>query len=180
MRLNRIFTAAFAFVLTLALALAAGPAFAQRGDDSDRKSKNGKTTATVDGVDVVVEYGRPTVKEREIWGKLVPYGKVWRTGADEATTVSFSGDVTVQGQALAAGTYSLFTIPGEGEWTVIFNKTAEQWGAYDYDDAQDALRVTAKPQESEHTEALTIDVDGSDLEIRWEKVSVPVTIAAAG
>lgn len=131
---------------TLALALAVAlPAFAGRGDDAKRKSKNGKTEGTIAGVAVTLEYGRPNVAGREIWGKLVPWGQVWRTGADEATTITFGKDVLVEGQKLAAGTYALFTIPGEGEWTVVFNRTAEQWGAYDYDAKQDALRVTVKP-----------------------------------
>ena len=133
----------------LALALLAMPAFAGRGDDADRASKNGKTEGTIDGVEVTLEYGRPNVKGREIWGGLVPWDKVWRTGANEATTISFSADVTVGGETLAAGTYGLFTIPGEDEWTFIFNKVAEQWGAGSYDAGQDALRVSAKPEEAD-------------------------------
>ncbi|MCB1037473.1 MAG: DUF2911 domain-containing protein, partial [Acidobacteria bacterium] len=141
-RLSRPFLAVTVAALSLALAL---PALAGRGDDAKRKSKNGLTTGTIDGVEVTLEYGRPNVNGREIWGALVPYGKVWRTGADEATTVTFSADVTVQGQALPAGTYALFTIPEEGEWTIIFNKTANQWGAFSYDATQDALHVKATP-----------------------------------
>jgi len=132
-----------ATMMALALAL---PLVAQRGDDSKRKSKNGKTEGTVAGVAVVVEYGRPSVGGRAIWGALVPYGQVWRAGADEATTISFDRDVKIEGQALPKGTYALFTIPGESSWTVIFSKTAKQWGAYDYDAKQDALREKARAE----------------------------------
>lgn len=166
-----------ALVLSFALVL---PALAERGDDAKRKSKNGLTTGTIDGVEVTLEYGRPNVNGRTIWGDLVPYGKVWRTGADEATTITFSGDVTVQGEPLAAGTYSLFTIPEDGEWTVIFNKVPKQWGAYSYDEAQDALRVKATPAASDPVESLEFAIDGSDVILHWEKLALPVTITAAG
>ena len=166
--------------LILALVLATGAVLAQRGDDADRPSKNGKTEGTIDGVNVVLEYGRPNVKGRTIWGGLVPYGKVWRTGANEATTITFSADVTVEGEKLAAGTYGLFTIPSEGEWVVIFNKVANQWGAFEYDDGQDALRVTVTPQASgEHVESMDFVIDGSSVVLRWEKLTVPFMVAKA-
>lgn len=111
-----------AMALTLLVAAAAGPAGAERGDDRDRKSKNGRTAGTIDGVQVTIEYGRPSVRGREIWGSLVPWESVWRTGADEATTISFDRDVAVEGEPLAAGTYGLFTIPGEGEWAVVLDR----------------------------------------------------------
>jgi hypothetical protein len=168
-----------AAALGLLLALAA-PLAAQRGDDAQRKSKNGRATGKVAGVTVVVEYGRPSVNGRAIWGALVPYGQVWRTGADEATTISFDQDVAVEGQPLAAGTYALFTIPGETEWTVIFNKTAKQWGAFKYDAAQDALRVKVEPVAHENVEALDFVVEGDAVVLRWEKLAVPIRIAAAG
>ena len=90
------------------------------------------------------------MKGRPIWGQLVPYGQVWRSGANEATTITFDQPVMVEGQPLAAGTYSLFTIPTEKQWTMIFNKTAKQWGAFKYDDKQDALRVTVTPQKGHY------------------------------
>lgn len=166
-----------ATMTALALTL---PLAAQRGDDAKRKSKNGKTEGTVAGVAVVVEYGRPSVGGRAIWGALVPYGQVWRAGADEATTISFDRDVKIEGQALAKGTYALFTIPGESSWTVIFNKTAKQWGAYDYDVKQDALRVTVTAKAGEHVEALDYVIEGDAVVLRWEKVAVPFKVAAAG
>ena len=172
--------AALASILLVALSLLATPAFAERGDDSNRASKNGMASGTVDGVEVTVHYGRPNVKERDIWGTLVPYDRVWRTGADEATTITFGADVEVAGEPLPAGTYSLFTIPGEEEWTVIFNHVAEQWGAYDYDEAEDALRVTVTPEEHEMVETLTFEVAEDAVVMSWDELAVPVAVAAAG
>lgn len=170
-------TACLATAMALTLAL---PVLAQRGDDATRKSKNGRTTGTIAGVTVVVEYGRPSVAGRAIWGSLVPYGQVWRTGADEATTITFDKDVAIEGKPLAKGTYALFTIPTESTWTVIFNKTAKQWGAFKYDAAQDALRVTVTPRAGEPVEALDFVIEGDQLVLRWEKLQVPIRIAAAG
>jgi hypothetical protein len=177
---KRILSALIPLALVAPLALSGLPAAAERGDDADRASKNGKTEGTVGGVSVVLEYGRPKVKERQIWGGLVPWGKLWRTGADEATTVTFGGDVTVEGQALAAGTYALFTIPGESEWTVVFNQTAQQWGAYNYDAGKDALRVTVEPRAHEHVEELDFVIEGDEVVLYWEKLAVPIAVAAGG
>ncbi len=167
-----------ALILVVLLA-ASTPTLAQRGDDSKRLSKNGKTQATIEGVEVTVEYGRPSVKNRTIWGGLVPYDRIWRTGADEATTLSLEADALVEGQALAAGTYSLFTIPGESEWTVVFNKVADQWGAFNYDEAQDALRVTVEPAEAEFVETLEFQTDESNLVLRWAELALPIEFAPA-
>jgi len=178
MRSKNFFLLALTLTAVLALVVA-GPAFAERGDDSDRASKNGMASGTLDGVEVELTYGRPNVKGRELWGALVPYGKVWRTGADEATTITFGGDVTVEGEELAAGSYSLFTIPGEDEWTMIFNEVAEQWGAYDYDEAKDVLRVTVSPQEHEMVESMDFAVGDGAVTLMWGELAVPVAIAAA-
>lgn len=166
---------ALALILLVTMPLAA-----QRGDDADRVSKNGRTEGEIDGVSIALEYGRPNVKGREIWGGLVPYGKVWRTGANEATTIELSGDVTIEGEPLAAGKYSVFTIPGEDEWTVIFNKVASQWGHFNYDEGEDALRVTVAPGEGEHVEAMDFVIEDSSVVLRWEKVAVGFDVAASG
>lgn len=163
-----------AFVMVSAL-----PAMAERGDDTKRKSKNGKAEGTIDGVEIVMEYGKPKVNGRTIWGGLIPFDKLWRTGADEATTISFSKNVTVEGKALAAGTYSLFTVPGKTEWEIVFNKVARQWGAYKYDKAQDALRVKVKSAKADNMEELTFKIKGSKVVLHWEKCKVPFTVAAA-
>ena len=116
-----------------------------RANDEARVSPNAGVMQTIGTTMVHIMYGRPSVNDREIFGGLVPYDEVWRTGANEATTITFSGDVTIEGQPLAAGTYGLFTLPTADSWTFIFNNTADQWGAFDYDSAEDALRVTVQP-----------------------------------
>ena len=164
-------------ILVLAMAL---PVVAQRGDDAAKISKNGKAEGTIDGVQVTLEYGRPGVKGRKVWGGLVPYGAVWRTGADEATTIVFSADVMIEGEKLAAGTYGLFTLPGEQDWVVIFNKVANQWGAFNYDAGQDSLRVTTAARPAEHEENMSFAVEGSSIVLHWEKLAVAFEVKGAG
>ena len=146
-----------------------------------RPSQHASLTQTIGTTDMTITYSRPGVKGRAIWGALVPYDKVWRTGANEATKISFSDDVTINGQALPKGTYSLHTIPGKDTWTIIFNKTADQWGSFKYEQAQDALRVTATPRKGPFTEWMEFDVpslsaDQATVELRWENLAVPFTI----
>lgn len=159
---------------------ASRPAIPERGDDSQRASKNARLEGEIDGVGVVVTYGRPEVRDREVWGKLVPFNKVWRTGADEATTVTFDRAVKVEGEELARGTYALFTRPGADEWEVIFNADPEQWGAYKHDPDEDVLRVKAEPTRHEHTEALEFEIRDGKLVLRWEKIALPIRIEKAG
>lgn len=166
-------------ILMMTMLLGVVPSLAERGDDADRVSKNGKTEGNIGGVEITLEYGRPNVKNRTIWGELVPYDKVWRTGANEATTFTINKDVMVEGKELAAGTYGLFTIPGEGEWVVIFNKVANQWGSMKYDEAEDALRVTVEPEAAEFIESMEFVIEDSDVVLRWEKLAVPVTVSVA-
>ena len=166
----------------LLLATFAIPAFAApRGDDSSRKSKNGRAQGTAGGAQVTLEYGRPHVSGRKVWGSLVPYGQVWRAGADEATTIAFDKPVKIEGQPLAAGRYALFLIPTEsGAWTVIFNKVADQWGAFKHDAKEDALRVTVTPKAVANVETLDYVIEGDAVVLRWEKLAVPFKVAAAG
>ena len=143
---------AAAFGLTLALAGTAThaqtmpatmPAPAQ---SAAKPSPAATATGKIGATDVTVNYSSPGVKGRKIFGGLETYGKVWRAGANEATTVEFGKAVMVEGKALPAGKYGFFVIPAEsGQWTVIFNKVANQWGAYKYDEKQDALRVLVTP-----------------------------------
>jgi hypothetical protein len=158
----------------------AAPAAAQRGDDSGRASKNGKVVGSIGGVELAIEFGRPKVKGRTIWGSVVPWDRVWRTGADEATTITLSAPVLVEGQPLPAGTYGLFTVPGQAEWTVVFSKKPQQWGAFTYSEADDALRVKVKPAAAEHVEELVFAIEGSKVVLRWEKLAVPFTVQKAG
>ena len=140
------------------------------------------TVSQVVGVsEVEIVYSRPGVRDRVVWGELVPMGEVWRTGANEATTIRLSHDAKIDGQPLAAGTYTLFTIPGETEWTVVFNKVAEQWGAFSYDQAQDALRVQVKPRGAPHKERFEIDfsdvgADSTTVSLRWAELEVPFDV----
>ncbi|HEY8134222.1 MAG TPA: DUF2911 domain-containing protein, partial [Thermoanaerobaculia bacterium] len=171
----------------LALAIASAlPLAAQQAPQLTlpRVSQKQSVTQTVGLTDVTITYSRPGVKGRPIWGALVPYDKVWRTGANEATTIVFSDDVTINGQALPKGTYSLHTIPGKDEWTIVFNNTSNQWGSFSYDPAKDALRVKAKPEKAAFTEWLTFDIpelstDNAKIVIRWENLAVPFTIGTA-
>lgn len=147
------------------------------GIASPRKEMSGN----VGDVKVTVNYGSPSKKGRDIWGGLVPFGKVWRTGANSGTIVEFSDDVTVEGEALAAGKYSLFTIPNEGEVTVIFNKGLEQWGTGSYNESEDALRVTVTPEaQDDSSESLEFMIDENNLVLVWDNWHVPVAIAPAG
>jgi hypothetical protein len=164
----------------LGLLAMASASWAARGDDKERKSKNGRVEGTAGGAAVVVEYGRPNVAGRKIFGALVPYGQVWRAGADEATTIAFDKAVTVEGKALAAGRYALFFIPNEGSWTVVFNKVADQWGAFKHDPASDALRVEVKPAAHEMVESLEYTVTGDRVEMHWDKIAVGFSVKAAG
>jgi len=146
---------------------------------------NASPAATVSQVvgltEMAVSYHRPAVNDREIWGGLVPLDQVWRAGANENTTVSFSTDVMVDGKPLAAGTYGLHMIPGAGEWTIIFSNQSKAWGSFSYDPEEDALRVSATPQPADHEERLGYSFDDPTadsvvLAMRWEKVRVPLEI----
>ncbi|MFT6150242.1 MAG: hypothetical protein ACJAUH_002943 [Saprospiraceae bacterium] len=127
---------------------------------------------------ITVGYGSPSVKERAVWGELVPYNQVWRTGANGATTFETAVDLKVQGETLVAGKYGLFTIPSEsGEWIVIFNSIWEQWGAYEYDDSKDVLRVNTTPIELEASvERLEFVMEDNNLVLRWEKLALPIQV----
>ncbi|MBV8253500.1 MAG: DUF2911 domain-containing protein [Chitinophaga sp.] len=154
------------FVATTAIAF---------GQQKERKSPH----VTAEGKDIKVVYGQPSKKGREIFGKLEPFGKVWRTGADEATEITFDKDVTFGGKAVKKGTYTLFSIPDTKTWTVILNAKLGQWGAYDYDKVKDQNVVEVKvPREALKTpvEKLTFTLPGNAVVFEWDdtKVSVPV------
>ncbi|MEX2597901.1 MAG: DUF2911 domain-containing protein [Salibacteraceae bacterium] len=140
------------------------------------KSPAQSTSATIDGVNVTITYNAPSVRGREIWGKLVPFNEVWRTGANEATTISFDKDVMIEGQALPSGSYALFTIPGEDEWTYIFNSEPKQWGAYKYDQSKDALRVKATPKTRAMQEQMAFVIEDNKVMLHWEKLGVHFSV----
>ena len=164
--------------LWVVLVLLSTTAFAQDEDKSKRPSPPAKATGKVGNTTITIDYSRPSVKGRNVWSELAPYGQVWRTGANEATTFEVNNDVMVEGKALPAGKYSLFTIPGENEWTVIFNKEPKQWGAYKYDETKDALRVTVKPKKApKMTEQFTINVNKGTVAMLWENAQVDFKVA---
>ena len=181
-------------------------AFAQaQGVRTPRPSQKASVMQTIGVTDLTITYSRPGVKGRKIWGDppagatagtatlddararaqgavIVPYGHVWRTGANEATTFAVTDDVLVNGQPLKAGTYSLHTIPGPAEWTIIFNSDPGQWGSFTHDEKKDVLRVKAKPEttaDSQEWLAFQIDPEGESsarVNIRWERLRVPFTV----
>ena len=172
-------------VLTLAVLIPAAGAFGQqftpiKVPDASPEASVGQTIGLTE---VRISYHRPAVNKREVWGKLVPHNEVWRAGANENTTISFSSDVTVAGQKLAAGTYGLHMLPTEKDWTVIFSNMANAWGSFSYDPKEDALRITVTPQPAEFQERLGYTFeDPTDTAVvvamRWEKVKVAFPVAA--
>lgn len=142
-------------------------------DKTKRPSPPATVSGEINGKNVTLNYGQPSIKGREVWGKLVPYGEVWRAGANEATTIEFSKDVSIEGKALPAGKYGFFTIPNAKEWTIIFNKEPSQWGAFKYDAAQDALRVRVKPKKTKaFNERLKYVVGKNSVSLAWENTEV--------
>jgi tetratricopeptide (TPR) repeat protein len=152
--------------------------------DLPRTSQRAAVMQRIGITNITIRYHRPLVNGRKVWANgIAPYGQVWRAGANENTTIELSDAVSVEGQPLAKGSYGLHMIPGENEWTVIFSKNASSWGSFSYDKAEDALRVTVKPQPAEFHEALTYDFDdvkpnSTVVTLRWEKVAVPFKVEA--
>jgi hypothetical protein len=133
----------------------------------------------INGVKTEIVYCRPSARGRKMVGGKDPYGQVWRTGANEATTISFNKNVLIEGKALPAGKYSLFTIPNENEWVIIFNKVTDQWGHYDYKQSEDALRVTVKPQKAKSfVETFTINPEKDKVSLTWENFYVAFNVKA--
>jgi hypothetical protein len=170
--------------LTVAIALCLVPALPARQTvvKPYRASPGASVTQELGLCSVRIDYHRPAVKGRRIWGGLVPYGQVWRAGANEATTIAFSDPVKVGGRDLAAGTYAFFAIPGPEEWTLVFSRNARQWGSYTYQPAQDALRLQAKPRAIPHQEYLAYTIQVEDpgtlrVELAWDALAVGFDVA---
>ena len=148
---------------------------AQKKPASPRDSVSGK----IGKATISINYGSPSVKARKIWGELVPYGQVWRAGANEATTFTSDRAISISGKTLAAGKYGFFVIPNENEWIIIFNKVANQWGAYEYKEKDDVLRVKASPKKSDAMqERLVYKINKNSISIIWENIEVPIVISA--
>ena len=153
-----------------------------QGDKSKRPSPPATATGKVNGASITIDYSSPSVKGRKIWGELVPYNKVWRTGANEATLFATDKEIKVEGKSLPAGKYSLYTIPGEKEWVFMFNSQTGQWGVKENeetteDPAKDVLRVTVKPEKSaSFNERMKFEVDKTGFSLLWENLKVPVSV----
>jgi Protein of unknown function (DUF2911) len=153
-----------------------------QSDKSKRPSPPAMASGKVSGANIMIDYSSPSVKGRKIWGGLVPYDKVWRAGANEATIFSTDKAISVEGKPLPAGKYSLFAIPGEKTWTIIFNSESGQWGDNDkgeanLDPAKNVLKVTVTPQMlSSSQEKMIFTVDAYGFALSWDKVRVPVLI----
>jgi hypothetical protein len=148
-----------------------------------RISPKATVKQTVGFTDITIDYSRPGVKGRTIWGGLVPYNAVWRAGANEATKITFSTDVKINGKKLKAGSYGFFAIPTEKNWTLIFNKIADQWGAFEYNDVEDALRIEVTPEKENNcwqewlAYTITKTSDSTAVaRLEWEKQRVPFTV----
>jgi hypothetical protein len=134
-------------------------------------------SGSVAGANIKIWYGSPSVKGRKIFGSLEPWGKVYRAGANEATTFTTDKDIMVEGQALPAGTYAFFVIPMEsGQWTVIFNKTAKQSGAFNYDQSKDQLRVMVTPKKTKMQERMVYRITKQGFSMDWDTISIPVSV----
>jgi len=153
-----------------------------QGDKSKRPSPPATATGKVNGASITIDYSSPSVKGRKIWGELVPYNKVWRTGANEAALFATDKEIKVEGKSLPAGKYSMYTIPGEKEWVFIFNSQTGQWGVKENeetseDPAKDVLRVTVKPEKSAtFNEHMKFDVEKNSFSLLWENLKVPVSV----
>jgi hypothetical protein len=164
-------------LLFVAILFSAAVMAQEKEDKSKRPSPPAKAEGVADGAKIVIDYSKPSAKGRKMLGGNEPFGKVWRTGANEATTFEVDKNVKIEGKELAKGKYALFTIPGENEWTIIFNKTANQWGAYDYKETDDALRVTVKPSKTDKfVETFTISVEGNKVVLQWENTKVAFAV----
>ena len=149
--------------------------------DLPRDSQRAEVMQKIGITNIAIIYHRPLVKGRKVFGGLEPFGKVWRAGANENTTIEFSDPVTIEGKPLAKGVYGLHMIPGESDWTVIFSKNSSSWGSFSYDEKEDALRVTVKSHPDEMHEALTYDFDdpkpnAATVVMRWDKTAVPFKV----
>ena len=171
------------FVLYIAILGLGGTLAAQNDLNLPDVSQAAEVKQQIALTDITIKYHRPLVNGRKIWGGLVPYGKVWRAGANENTTIDFSDAVSVEGKPLAKGTYGLHMIPNPDSWTIIFSKTNTGWGSYSYDQKEDALRVDVKPKSlAENKEALEFAFEdlkptSTAVTLKWEKLAVPFTVS---
>jgi hypothetical protein len=169
-------------VLFLTLLVSISSMMCAQGDKSKRPSPSATATGKVNGATITIDYSSPSVKGRKIWGELVPYNKVWRTGANEATLFNTDKEIKIEGKPLPSGKYSIYTIPGEKEWVFIFNSQTGQSGVKENgetseDPAKDVLRVTVRPEKSANfNERMKFDVGKNGFSLLWENLKVPVSV----
>jgi hypothetical protein len=166
------------FFLAVAL-IATTVTFAQQSaKGAAQPSPAAKAEGTIGNSNISISYHQPAVKGRKIWGELVPFDKIWRTGANNATTITVDKDVKIGGKSLPAGRYALLTIPtASSDWIIIFNKDADQWGAYSYDEKKDEVRVKAKPTKSDaFNERMTFAIKEKSIVLMWENLAVSVDV----
>lgn len=169
-----------AVLVSFAVIFTAKTTLAQN-NEKVRISPKAEVMQVVGFTEITIDYSSPGVKGRKIWGGLVPYNKVWRAGANEATKITFADDVKINGKKLKAGSYSFFAIPTKGQWTLIFNKVADQWGAFEYNEAEDALRIKSEPVKSCWQEWLKYEINkktdsAAIITLEWEKLKVPFLV----
>jgi hypothetical protein len=169
----------FCLLITAMSAASAAQSFVL---DLPDQSQRAEIAQRIGITNITINYHRPLVKNRKIWDGLVPYGKVWRAGANENTTITFSDPVMIEGKPLDKGSYGLHMIPNAEEWTIIFSKNSTSWGSFTYNQPEDALRVNVKPKAADMHNALTYDFDqlqpdSAVVELEWEKVAVPFKVS---
>ncbi|MEL6656367.1 MAG: DUF2911 domain-containing protein [Bacteroidota bacterium] len=156
------------------------PEFTTTVVEAELASPRKEMSGVLDGVKITVNYGSPSVKGRSIWDSLVPYGEVWRTGANEATRFTVNKDITVGNAQLPAGTYGLFTIPDANGWQIIFNREADQWGSYEYDEEQDVIRVSSQPTTiADTSETLEFSLGRNAVIMEWETLRLPIPVTGS-
>ncbi len=170
-------TSFFSRFLLLAISIIG---FSYTADAQKPKSPPQTLTHTLGDLTININYNAPSVKGRTIWGGLESYDEVWRTGANGATTFEINKATEINGQPLAAGKYALFTIPSKDSWTFIFNKESDQWGAYNYNQKEDALRIVVSPNyDADFTEQMTFEAnDDGEVSLMWEKLKASFTVGA--
>ena len=180
-KLNNLLSATTVVITLFLFGIISSEAYSQQKEEV-RLSPKALVEQTIGFTEVTIDYSRPGVKGRKIWGGLVPYNVVWRAGANEATKITFSTDVKIDGKKLKAGSYGFFAIPGQKTWILIFNKVANQWGAFEYNDVEDALRIEVTPMQNNCWQewlAYTINKSSDNKAIvmlEWEKLKVPFNV----
>lgn len=170
------------WLFTIPFLFFSGLSLQSQSADMPRPSPKASVSQTIGVSEIAIHYSRPSARERKVFGGLIPFKKVWRTGANEATTIAFQHDAKFCGQDIQAGTYSLFTIPGEEKWTVILNREAHQFGAYNYDSNLDVLRAEVESTSAPFMEMFTIQfsevsLNSGSIQLQWENTTVHLPIS---